>query len=246
MNIFEKISATVNDAEDSIINLLCVISPWLVPVIPAFLTYWHTIKDLSFPVWVAWTSAIVVEVLGLASMRTSISFFEHNKRYSKETNKAPFGVTIGTYVFYLVVILTVNVLLDVTNGVKWMNIVAVGLFSLLSVPAGVLISVRTQHSELLKELSERRTRTNTNRRTNTNERTPKTRSPRANERTNSGELRTVVYQLLDEYYQTNDQVAGVSDLARTIAKSKNGTEEGYERYKGYISEVRKDWLETKQ
>jgi len=222
MNLFEKISNAVNDAEDSFINLLCVIAPWLVPIIPAFLTYWHTARDLNFPIWVAWTAAVVVEVLGLSSMRTSISFFEHNKRYSKDVNKAPFALTIGTYVFYLVVVLTVNVLLDVTNGVTWVNVIAIGLFSLLSLPAGVLISVRTQHSELLKELSERRTRTNEHRHSErteerTNERTPK-KTERSSERTN-GEMRTVIYQMLDEYYRTNEQVAGVSDLARTVAKS---------------------------
>jgi hypothetical protein len=156
MNIFEKISDIVNGIEDSVINLLCVLAPWFVPVIPAYLTYSHTIDELSFPFWVAWTAAFVVEVLGLASMRTSISFFEHNKRYSKDTNRAPVGLSISTYIFYLFVILTVNVLLDLTKGVSWINVLAIGLFSLLSVPAGLLIAIRTQHMELLKLLSEQR------------------------------------------------------------------------------------------
>lgn len=156
MNIFEKISNVVNSAEDSIINLLCVLAPWFVPIIPAYLTYNHTVNELGFPSWVAWTASFVVEVLGLSSMRTSISFFEHNKRYSKDTNRAPVGLSISTYVFYLAVILTVNIILDINRGISWINVLAIGLFSLLSVPAGLLIAIRTQHNELLKSLAELR------------------------------------------------------------------------------------------
>ena len=163
MNFFEKISNVVNGIEDSVINLLCVLAPWFVPIIPAYLTYRHTVGDLGFPSWVAWTAAFVVEVLGLSSMRTSISFFEHNKRYSKDTNRAPVGLSISTYVFYLLVILTVNILLDLNSGVSWINVLAIGLFSLLSVPAGLLIAIRTQHTELLRGLSELRNSRNASR-----------------------------------------------------------------------------------
>lgn len=217
MNIFERFSKIVNDGEDSVINLLCVVAPWLVPIIPAFLTYWHTVKDLGFPVWVAWTSAVVVEVLGLASMRTSISFFEHNKHYSKETNKAPFAVTISTYIFYLIVILTVNILLDVTNGVKWVNVIAVGLFSLLSVPAGVLISVRTQHSELIKELSERRNRTNSSRTNVVRHKAKRTNS----ERTANGDVRQKIGAFVRSKQKNEQRTPGPSEIARTIGVSKS-------------------------
>lgn len=156
MNRFDRITRTVNGAENSFINFLSALAPWGVPVIPAYLTYWHTQTDLSFPSWVAWTSAFVVEVLGLASMRTAIGFWEHNKRYSKDSNRAPVGLAISTYIFYLIVILTVNVILDIQNGVAWVNVLAIGLFSLLSLPAGLLIAIRAQHSELLETLMEAR------------------------------------------------------------------------------------------
>lgn len=157
MNKFDKITNAVNEAENSFVNFLSALAPWGVPIIPAYLTYWHTNVDLKFPSWVAWTAAFVVEVLGLASMRTAIRFWEHNKRYTKDSNRAPVGLAISTYLFYLIVILTVNVILDIQKGVIWINVLAIGLFSLLSLPAGLLIAIRAQHSELLEALSEART-----------------------------------------------------------------------------------------
>lgn len=158
--VFESITRFFNGIEDSAINALSAVVPWFVPVIPAYLTFYHTTTDLKFPTWVAWTTAFVVEVLGLASMRTAVKFYEHNKHYTSDERKAPIRITILIYTCYLVVVLVVNVLLDIKNGVVWWNVLAVGLFSLLSVPAAMLISVRAQHAELLQKIyterSERR------------------------------------------------------------------------------------------
>lgn len=108
----------------------------------------------------------------------------------------------------------------------------------------------------LKHTNDSRTVTNEQSTTNVR-RTKRTNS--ANERTQrtNGELRTFVLQLLDEYERTNRSVAGVSELARTVARTVNEhngvrnpdgspSEQGYERYKGYISDVRKVWLEGHQ
>jgi hypothetical protein len=92
----------------------------------------------------------------------------------------------------------------------------------------------------------------TNEQTNVrNERTKSTNERPTNERqkrTNGGELRTFVIRILDEYERTNHAVAGVSDVAKIIAiqtNKQNGKGdnnfEGYERYKGYVSQVRSDW-----
>ena len=40
--IFETISETIAGAEKSFLDLLSAIVPWAVPVIPAYLTYFHT------------------------------------------------------------------------------------------------------------------------------------------------------------------------------------------------------------
>lgn len=155
--LFEYISKVINGAEKSFLDLLSALVPYFVPVIPAYLTFYHTRDQMAFPTEVAWTAAFVVEVLGMTSISTAIRFYRNNKRYSTEQNKAPFNLAIFTYIFYLVVVLSVNVLLEVVAEKRTPAIIlAIALFSLLSVPSGVLISIRSQFSEMLEDREQRR------------------------------------------------------------------------------------------
>lgn len=155
--VFEAISETIAGAEKSFLDLLSAIVPWAVPVIPAYLTYFHTMQEMQFPSWVAYTSAFVTEVLGIASVATAIKFYRHNLKYKDSKNHAPFWLAVGTYVFYLVIVLTVNVLLEFVAGTRSTAVIgAIGLFSLLSFPSAVLISIRAQHTEILNEAEEKR------------------------------------------------------------------------------------------
>ena len=57
--IFEAISETIAGAEKSFLDLLSAIVPWAVPVIPAYLTYFHTMREMEFPSWVAYTLSLI-------------------------------------------------------------------------------------------------------------------------------------------------------------------------------------------
>lgn len=156
-NVFETISETINGAEKSFLDLLSALVPWAVPVIPAYLTVYHTQNEMGFPAWVAFTAGFVTEVLGIASVATAIKFYRHNLKYKDSKNHAPFWLAMFTYIFYLAIILTVNVLLELVAGSRSNEvIIAIGLFSLLSLPSAVLISIRAQHAEILNEVEERK------------------------------------------------------------------------------------------
>ena len=154
---FTSASDTINGAERSVLDFISVFVPWAVPVIPAYLTYYHTIEQMGFPIWVARTSAFVVEALGLVSVATAIRFWKNNTLFKGEREKAPFWLAVIVYVFYIVIVLTVNVLLEVEastrNGIV---IFAIGLFTLLSFPASLLIAIRAQYREQLEERKVRR------------------------------------------------------------------------------------------
>lgn len=154
--VFTKISDTINGAERAILDFISVFVPWAVPVIPAYLTYFHTIDQMDFPIWVARTSAFVVEALGLVSVATAIRFWKNNTLYKGEREKAPFWLAVIVYLFYIVIVLTVNVLLEVEaatrNGVI---ILAIGLFTMLSFPASILIAIRAQFREQLEDRKQR-------------------------------------------------------------------------------------------
>lgn len=78
------------------------------------------------------------------------------------------------------------------------------------------------------------------------------RSPERSQRTN-GEQRETVLTLLNTYYANTGQIPGVSDVARKLAEMRNGPDaegkpddSGFERFKGYVSDVRTEWMKTIQ
>jgi len=156
-NLFRFASETINGAEKSFLDLLSAIVPYFVPIIPAYLTFFHTQNQMDFPLRIAWTAAFVVEVLGITAVSTAIRFWRHNIRYSDPKNKAPFKLAVGVYLFYIVIVIAVNVILEIVAQQRggWI-ILSIALFTLLSVPSGVLISIRAQYSEMLEERQARR------------------------------------------------------------------------------------------
>jgi hypothetical protein len=155
---FQFMADAINGAERSFLDFLSAIVPYAVPLIPAYLTYFHTQDQMNFPWQIAFSAAFVVEVLGITAVSTSIRFYRYNMKYTAAQNKAPFVLAIFTYVFYLVIVLSVNVVLELVADTRsgWV-IFSIGLFSLLSVPSGILISIRTQFSEMLEERTKVRT-----------------------------------------------------------------------------------------
>jgi hypothetical protein len=153
--IFRWISDTINGAERAILDALSAIVPYTTASIPAYLTYTHTLTQMGFPPNIALLSAFTVEVLGVTAVSTAIRFFQWNKSHTQEKDQAPFWLASATYGFYIAITLSVNVLLEVfakqrAPAVIW----AIGLFSLLSIPSGVLISIRAQFGEMLEDKRE--------------------------------------------------------------------------------------------
>jgi hypothetical protein len=149
--IFRWISDTINGGERAILDALSAIVPYTTASIPAFLTFTHTRDQMDFPVNIAWLAAFTVEVLGVTAVSTAIRFWQWNKTHVQEKDRAPFWLAVGTYAFYVVTVLSVNVILEVYAAQRAPAVIwAIGLFSLLSIPSGVLISIRAQFGEMLE------------------------------------------------------------------------------------------------
>lgn len=157
-NFFDKINNFIRDTEGSIVNALTAVAPWLAPLAPAAMSWAHMVNSLAFDKIIAGAIAFVVEVMGMASVSTIISFWSHNRKYRDDKLKAPVGIAIGTFLFYLAVILSMNVLLDAASVPSWTVdkdtslIAARAMLTLLTVPAAILLAIRTQHNELLDGL----------------------------------------------------------------------------------------------
>ena len=153
--LFRWISDTINGGERAILDALSAIVPYTTASIPAYLTYTHTLNQMDFPANIAWLAAFTVEVLGVTAVSTAIRFWQWNKTHVQEKDRAPFVLAVGTYAFYVLTVLSVNVILEIYAGQRAPAVIwAIGLFSLLSIPSGVLISIRAQFGEMLETKKE--------------------------------------------------------------------------------------------
>ena len=169
MNFFDKLNATIRNTETSIVNLISTFAPWLAPLAPAFMTYQHAInkETLNFPVLIAFPVALVVEILGFSAVSTFMSFWFYNKRNKAETKKAPLTLIIVAFAFYLALILVSNVLLDAYGNALWTLITVRALYTLQTIPAALIVAVRTQHRDMISEITKEQHERNLNKQNQT-------------------------------------------------------------------------------
>jgi hypothetical protein len=157
-NLFDKWDDWVNSTEGSLVNFLTAFAPWLAPLAPAYMTYVHMIEFLEFPIYIAFPLALLVEILGFGTVSTALDFWFHNRKEKAGMKRAPIEVVIGVFIFYLMLILVSNVVIDVSEAflsVRWQMasvIIVRGLLTLQTIPGALIVAVRTGHRELLKEI----------------------------------------------------------------------------------------------
>jgi hypothetical protein len=155
-NIFEKLNEGIRNIESSFVNFISAVAPWLAPLPPAYMTYWHAVDTLKFPEWVAFPAALVVEILGFSAVSTFMTFWFFNRRNKALAKKAPIPLVVFAFSFYLALILTSNVLLDAFNNADWAVIAVRALFTLQTIPAALIVVARAGHKSLLSEIAKER------------------------------------------------------------------------------------------
>jgi hypothetical protein len=155
---FDKLDEAVNSTEGSIVNFLTAFAPWLAPLAPAFMMFNHMIEFLEFPWPLALVLAILVEIMGFGTVSTGLDFWFYNRRERSGVKKAPLGVVIGSFIFYLLLILGSNVAIDLAHAYgneNWQKaavIVVRTLLTLQTIPGALIVAVRTGHRSLLREI----------------------------------------------------------------------------------------------
>ena len=156
MNFFDKLNDGIRNIETSFVNVISSIAPWLAPIIPAYMTYQHASKTLDFPLPVAISAAVVVEILGFSAISTFMAFWYFNRRNVASSKKAPVGWVVVAFLFYLALIVSSNILLDATAGTVyeyWATIAVRALFTLQTIPAAVIVIARAGHRSLLSDIA---------------------------------------------------------------------------------------------
>lgn len=145
---------TIKKLESIFIDAVAAITPWLAPLIPAFLVYHNMTERLGYTNLFGLIGAASVEFLGLSAVHTAVTFHQWNDNH--KSDRAPFWFAFGAGAFYVVIILTVNAALDIWQDQQWVKILAHALLSLLSVDAAAVIAMRAQHASRLNARIEAR------------------------------------------------------------------------------------------
>lgn len=130
--------------EGTLIDVVAAYIPWLGSFIPASIGWLNVQQVLGFTLLQAWIYAIVVEGMGLATVATTLMFWEWNQE-QRDNKRAPFALALATALVYLAIVLGVNVLLDdgspLVKGVK-------ALASSISVVGALIVAMRSQQAKL--------------------------------------------------------------------------------------------------
>lgn len=141
-------------SEQNLIDNVARFVPWLAPGIPAVFAYMNSRTQLDMEWPIALLIALTVEGLGLASVHTALSLVEHIKTHKQNQPKTEAWIMFGMTLFYLAIVVTVNIILDLQHPVQ--IIIAKALLSLVSIPAAVTLSIRQLHKTRLTNESEQK------------------------------------------------------------------------------------------
>lgn len=129
---------------------------WAAPMFglmaPAYMMYEKGVYNFGFPDGVAVIVAVAVEMLGIGGVHTVMMVWEHNRKYSTEKNKVPLWIPLSGFLFYLTLITTIVVLVEVFPDVEWIPQLGRAMLVWLSVPGAVIWGVRAAQAEIRKKL----------------------------------------------------------------------------------------------
>lgn len=239
-NLFDKLNSWVNNTEGSLVNFLTAFSPWLAPLAPAYMTYGHMVDFLHFPWPIAGALALVVEILGFGTVSTFLDFWFFNRKNKAQYKQAPLGLVVISFLFYLGLIIVSNVLIDLAKayGAEAQISAAIvsvrALLTLQTIPAAIIVAVRTGHRDLLREIQDEKFR-------NTSESNYGTSGSRSMNSKNTSRSRPrmgrpsvhkeKVFLYMDEILQRDGRVATFLEVQRELSLPESTA-----------SRIRNDWL----
>lgn len=133
--------------EESIIDFIAGLSPWIAPLPSAVFVQQAANRHLHSGEPLSWVIAIVIETLGLTTTHTALAFHGWNKTHS-EKEQAPFGLAVVLAAVYVGATLS---LIGVLEAFPELNSYAPLLFPVLAVVGAVNLAMRGHHNQRVKE-----------------------------------------------------------------------------------------------
>ena len=199
------------------------------------------IEFLNFDAWLAWVLALVVEILGFGTVSTGLDFWFYNRRNKAQAKKAPFKLIIISFVFYLGLIVTSNVIIDWAKEFgtpvqqSWSIISVRFLLTLQTLPAALIVATRTGHRDLLKEIRQEKLEREQVKVSSTSESTYGTSGSQRKKSSKMGRpsvYKNKVYVYMDEILERDGRIAPFLEVQRELGLSESTA-----------SRIRNEWLE---
>lgn len=152
--IINNIKSGASIIEIEAVNLAASLSPWLAPIIPAYMATDNMTKVLLFPSAVGTIGGIVIELIGISTITTSMQLWDYNQSKRKSDPEAPFVPSLVAVAFYIVVLLTIILVLGGDEVAQWQKVLAKVLLSTLSLVAFIVLAIRSQHARRLQSIAD--------------------------------------------------------------------------------------------
>jgi len=152
-NFLTWLRRVIEEADKPLSLMLMVMLPLIAPIIPSIVTASNLEKYMDYTPAVAITAAVVFAVVGYVSMITAIgSIMRYVENDKNEREWLPVAISVGSYFIYVFALVTVNVVLEMHNGVDGVKITVTALMTLgLEIPSALLngtrISTRMKREE---------------------------------------------------------------------------------------------------
>jgi DNA-binding transcriptional ArsR family regulator len=137
-----ELKGMLDAIEQAVTEVAAKVGPLLAPVPTAYVVGHSVILNLSWPVWLGYVVAAVIELLGLATVNTALTLRDYNVSKRKSDPRAPVELSIALAGIYLVTAVTLAVLLDVFPFLaQWAGVA----FPLLSLAGVTTLALRNDH-----------------------------------------------------------------------------------------------------
>jgi hypothetical protein len=141
-----EISEVFDNFENTLVGLVLATIPWLAPVPSAILIARASITHLNWSSFTGMITAIIIEGMGITSIKLALVLRRYNLARRKNDEAAPFLLAASLVGIYFLTAVSLTILLDIYPKIARF---APGVFPIFTLIGGVNIALWTEHKDRL-------------------------------------------------------------------------------------------------
>jgi len=145
--ILKQFQQTLDQLEAFVLQFIFAIIPWLAPIPSAILIAKATMNHLKWSLPLGIITALIIEGIGITSIKLSLELHHYNMSRRKTDDPAPFILTIGLVAIYFIAAISLTVLLDIFPEIARY---APMIFPIFTIIGGVNIALWGEHKLRLR------------------------------------------------------------------------------------------------